>query len=277
MPNAWRRTAVAALAAGAAIAAQFMAIAPAQAAAPAVTIGATAKLPPTTGDVYVFYRSGAYATAKIHGKITGAATGDVAALYAQQFPYKHPAVRLSAITLKTATATYSFTVTPTLATRYAVRLFASATARTPLASSPAQNVYVIAYGKVTGGSSCTRPVCHETYHIYTIVPVASALSIEMGKHVYPYFGLNLSPTSEPPPPQWLYLNAGNAHVSAAHKISAVEFVNTLTLSFTIGNDGYYWNWGTCTRDTESKDGLGLPGYHDCGVNRIPGTKYVYLG
>jgi hypothetical protein len=279
MLRQWRRAALVALAAGAAVAAQLVATGPAQAAAPAITIAATAKLPPVTGYVSVIYRAGPYANAKIHGTITGATAGEVAALYAQQFPYKRPAVRLSSITLKTARTAYSFTVTPTLATRYAVRLFASSKATTPIASSRAQDLYVTNQQLFTKGpQQCGRPVCHEVFPIDTFVP-PSTLSAEIGKHVYPYFGLNLGPSTSklpPPPPKWLYLNAGHASVTKARRISAGEFEYTLTYSFTIGNHSFYWLPNFCTRDTESKDGLGLPGYHSCGASRIP-VSQVYLG
>jgi hypothetical protein len=98
----------------------------------------------------------------------------------------------------------------------------------------------------------------------------------MAQRYYSYFGLTLSPTGAPPPPQWYYLNAGNAKVSKARRLSAIEFVNTLTLSFTIGNDGYNWNGLACTKDYASKDGVGLPGSHGCGVSRVP-ADVVYLG
>jgi hypothetical protein len=276
MTNVWRRAAVAALAAGAAIAAQFAAVSPARAAGPAITIVATAKLPPVTGDVLVFYHSGAYATAKIHGKITGATAGEVATLYAQQFPYKKPAVPLGSTTLKAATAVYSFTVTPTLATRYAVRLFAGGTSRAAVATSPTRDVYVTEGGTTTGYSTCARPVCHERLRLWTTVP-PSALSVEMGKHLYPYFGLNLAPVTEPPLPTWLYLNGGHAAVTKAQRVNAGEFETTVSFSFTIGNNAYRWNWIACAKDTLSKDGLGLPGNHGCGASRVPGTRYVYLG
>jgi uncharacterized protein (UPF0261 family) len=125
MIGAWRRAAVAALAGAAAIAAQLTGVVPAQVAAPAITIFATSKLAPVTGDVMIVYLGGLYGSAKVHGKITGAAAGEVAVLYGQQFPYKKPPVRLGAVTLKSSTPVYSFTVAPYLATRYVVRLFAA--------------------------------------------------------------------------------------------------------------------------------------------------------
>jgi hypothetical protein len=278
MLRAWRRaTFVAVLAGSAAIAAQLAGVVPAQAATPAITIAATSSIPPVTGDVYVVYLSGKYGSARIHGTITGATTGEVATLYAQRFPYTTAAKPVRSITLSaTGPATaYSFTVAPTLATRYQVKLFARKSATTPVATSPRQNVYVVTNGYITGGKACGRPVCHETLHIYTILP-SSALGVEMGNAWYPYFGLNLSATSTPPPPRWLYLYAGHASVSGAHRISASEFENTLTYTFTVGNDGYYWDWTACTKDTVSRDGLGLPGSHGCGARRVLRTV-SYLG
>lgn len=105
---------------------------------------------------------------------------------------------------------------------------------------------------------------------------ASALSTEMGKHVYPYFGINLGTSTAPPAPAWLYLNAANAKVTAARKISAGEFENTLTFSFTIGDHSFNWLPSFCTKDAVTTDGLGLPGSHGCGTSRIPSDQY-YLG
>src|ERR1700751_2134646 len=141
MLRAWRRATVVALAAGAAITASRAGPRAAKAPAPAVSIAATAKLKPVTGDVFVIYRAGAYSTAKIHGTITGATAGDTATLPAQPSPSKKQAVPAGSITLKGATAAYSFTVTPALATHYAVRLFTSGTT-TPVAVSRTQAVYL---------------------------------------------------------------------------------------------------------------------------------------
>ena len=273
MFRAWRGAAVVALVGGAAIATPLAAVVPAQAAAPTITIAAASKIKPVTGDVYVVYLGGSYNNATIHGTITAAAAGEVATLYAQRFPYTKAPAPLRSVTLSgSGTRTYSFTVTPTLATRYEVKLFAKSTL---LATSPTKSVYVVASGSVTGGASCGRPVCKETFRVYTVLP-SSALSVEMRKHIYPYFGLNLAPVVEPPPPTWLYLNAGHGSVSAAHRINANVFENTITFTFTIGNDGYHWAWVACTKDTVSADGLGLPGYHGCGASKVLRTV-AYLG
>ena len=279
MLRAWRRvTLVATLTGTAAIAAQLAAVVPAQAATPTITIAATSRIPAVTGDVFVIFNSGKYGSARIHGTITGVTAGEVATLYAQRFPYSTAArpVRSTTLSATGPTSGYSFTVAPTLATRYQVKVFARKGATTPLATSHRQNLYVAANGYFTGGKTCGRPVCRLTLHIYTIVP-RSTLGVEMSKPLYPYVGVKLSTaTGTPPPPRWLYLNAGHASVSGVRRISATEFEMTLTFSVTVGNDGYYIAWNWCTKDTQHRDGLGLPGSHGCGARRILRTV-SYLG
>lgn len=275
MLRAWRGAVVAAVVAGTAMAAQLAVIAPAKAAAPTITIAATSEIKPVTGDVFVVYHVSAASSAKVHGTITGGAAGEVAALYAQPFPYKKAGARVASITLKTAKTAYSFTVKPTLATHYAVKLFASGTATAPVASSAARAVYVVNLQTTSAPQKCSRPVCHETFHVDTFVP-PSALKVEMAKHLYPYFGLSLSAKTIPKPPKWLYLNGGHPTVTKSRRISASEFENTLTFSFTIGNDGATYFPDFCTKDAVTANGLGLPGRHSCGVRKISST-IAYLG
>jgi len=278
MLGAWRRvTLVATLTGSVAVAAQLAGVVPARAATPTITVAATSSFPRVTGDVFVVFEGGKYGSARIHGTLAGATTGEVATLYAQRFPYTTAAKPVSSITLSATgpTTGYSFAVAPTLATRYQVKVFARKSATTPLATSPGQNIYVLADGYYTGGKTCGGPACRETFHIYTVVP-GSTLGVEMSKPLYAYFGLNLSATGTPPQPRWLYLNAGNASVSGARQISATEFETTVTYSFTIGNDGYYFGWATCAKDTLSRDGLGLPGSHGCGARRVLWST-AYLG
>ena len=277
MLRTWRQVAVAVLIAGAAIAAQLAALAPAQAVVSTITISATSRFTPVTGSVYVVFHGGKYGSARIHGNISGVTAGEVATLYAQRFPYTKAAKPVSSVRLSPpgTTAPYSFSVTPTLATHYWVKLFASGTSTTPLATSRRQNVYVVPSGRAKGGRTCGRPVCHETFRIFSVLP-RSALRIEMSKHLYPYFGLRLGATSVPPPPRWLYRNAGHASVARARRISAGEFETTLRFSFRIGNHSYHWNWLSCSKDTVSRDGLGVPGHHGCGARRVLRTV-GYLG
>jgi hypothetical protein len=285
MLRAWRRVTLVALTAGAAIAAQMAGVAPAQAAGPvqaagpAITIAAASKIGPVTGYVVVAYRQGKYASARIHGTITGATAGEVATLYAQSFPYTKAYAPVRSATLRAGgTTAYSFTVTPTLATHYKVKLFARKTAASPLATSPVKNVYVTIGGTQTTNGPCGAPTCRVISNMIFIVP-SSALRVEMSKRLYTYFDVKFGPPHGPTPPlpEWLYLNSGHPSVTAARQISADKFEMTVTFSFAVGaNSSESLAWLVCVKDTLSKDGLGLPGHHGCGASRVRRTVN-YLG
>jgi hypothetical protein len=124
---------------------------------------------------------------------------------------------------------------------------------------------------VTGMSNsdqkCSRPRCHETFHIRVRVP-AQAMSTEITKQWYPYFGINLGPVKAPAAPKRYRLGAGTPHVTPSRQVSATELELTVTYSFKVGNSAYHWNWNVCAKDTEPADGIGLPGHHGCGNMRV---------
>lgn len=219
------------------------------------------------------YQYGAYASANIHGIISGAAAGEVARLYAQPFPYNKAAKAVATMTLNASKASYSFTVSPSLTTRYQVKLFKSKSA--PMASSGQQNVYVTLANVPTALKACGRPTCTEVITVKTYVP-ASALSTEMGKKVYAYSGLTLSKTGTPKPPATLALNGQMAKVGRTVRLSATQYPVTMKFTFTVGNDGYYSIWNECSKDAVTEDGIGLPGTHSCGASKIPAST-LYLG
>jgi serine/threonine protein kinase len=234
-----------------------------------VAIATKSSLTPVSGYTYVGFQAGKDASAQINGQVKGATSGEVAELYAQPFPYKNAPTQAGAVILHPVgkTAKYAFQVTPSIATRYKVELFQSSTARTPLVSSAISTVYVGYYSTSGNGQTCGRPVCHETFPVQIFVP-ASALSTEISKHWYAYLGLSLSTGKEPASPKWQQLGTGDARVTAAHRISATEFGLTVTFSFRIGNDAYSWDWSACSQGTEAEDGIGLPGHHACGDQRV---------
>jgi len=268
------RIAAAALIAGGIVAPQLPALATARA-APTITIAAKSKLPKITGNVLVIWRSAADQSATIHGKLTGGTNGDQLRLYAKQFPFNKSPVLVSQITVSKANVPYSFTVIPTLATRYQVKFFNSGTGKA-VAASPRVTVYVAADARASGGSPCRRPVCHQTWHLRVLVP-PSTLRTERPKRWFVYFGLSLSRTGEPPPPKILRLGAGNPQVSRPTKINGHEYAVTIKLSFRIGRHGYFYSFFPCQRDTEAKDGLNLPGHHGCGTLKEIGRNRRYLG
>jgi hypothetical protein len=99
------------------------------------------------------------------------------------------------------------------------------------------------------------------------VPTRLAYRTESVKPWYLCFVL-LNP-SHPKLPRYLP-RYKNASASKAHKVTALSYRVTFTFHYTthIANPGDYVIALGCTKDTESKDGLGLPGHHGCGAKRI---------
>jgi len=241
-------------------------------------ITATSALSPVTGDTYVRYLGGSDASAEISGQVKGATSGEIVRLYARQFPFTAAPVPAGSLTLHPAgsTATYSFRVTPALATRYQVELSRNSATAKPLASSIATTIYVVAIPQRVGAPGCGgRPVCHLTETHLVFVP-PSALRTEMSKSWYSYLGLNLSSSGTPPDPASLQLGAGNPVIGTPQLIAANGFSVTITYTFNVGPGGYHFHSTLCTKDTEAQDGIGLPGSHGCGNGSIPGS-YAYLG
>ena len=232
-------------------------------------ITATSRLRPVTGDVWVVYRRGRDAFAQVRGEINGVRPGEIAQLYAQQFPFTSAPVPAGSVILHPSggTAAYAFQLAPSVATRYKVVLLRSSTATSPLASSAASTIYVALSGANGKAQRCSRPVCREAFQITVPVP-ASALMNELSKRWYSYFAVALAPDKAPPAPKRLRLGAGHARVSRSRRISATEFRLTVSYSFRIGARAYDWSWNVCTKDTEAADGIGLPGHHGCGEKNL---------
>jgi hypothetical protein len=277
MASSWR-VAAAVVAAAAAIGAGIAPAVAQSATGPTITIKVRSAIPAVTHDVLVQYDNSSLSKVTVYGTISATTSGEVAQLYAQSYPFRKAARPVpgqdEAFAASGGPARYMFTAVPTLATRYSVRLFASSSARTAKASSAVKDVYVVSNQPYYGLSSCTRPVCHETVRVYTYLP-ASTYKIESAKRWYFYFGLNLSPTVEPPPPTWMYLDS-QAKIGKVKRISAREFERTISFSFTINNDGYHIAFAYCSKDTEPKDGLNLPGHHSCGAKKVR-SNILYLG
>jgi hypothetical protein len=244
------------------------------AAAVSITMTTKSALGKVTGDTLVLFRGGTDANATVSGTVTGAAKGDTARLLAKPFgatkyaPVGQP-VKLGAA----AAAPYSFRVTPLLATSYEVQV-ATAAGKKVDTSAPGM-VYVAGTGAVTGSRYCRRPVCHIKLHLWLKVP-GTAYATESAKHVYLYSRLRLAAKHVPAAPKVLELNR-KATASRPDKLHAYEFKITVRFTFDIGaHSAYRWRVNFCTRDSESTDGLGLPGRHGCGDKWIKADP-AYLG
>jgi hypothetical protein len=244
-------------------------------------IAAQSATTPENGLVWTVYQDANRSGARIYGGLKNATKGETVRLYAQPFPFRSaPSPAGPAVVLRPAgkakAASYSFQVTPVLATRYHVEIFPGGSARSPLARSAVTTVYV------TGGWTplqspvpCQRPVCHETVSGEVLLP-SSALSTEMAKGERPYFGLNLAKAGNPPPPVTLQLGGGDAHVTTK-PLSAGAYEVIITYTFSVGKTGTYnFLWTVCVPDTVTQDGIGLPGHPLCGDQTIP-TRENYLG
>jgi hypothetical protein len=242
-------------------------------------ITARSGLAPQAGDVWVMYGDGGAAQAQVYGEVKGARRGYVARLYAQPFPFTAKPAAVTSVTLHPAhkLAPYAFNVTPVQATRYYVSVFASRKSKRLLGSSPTTAVYVATTMTHTTARTCSRPTCHETFTLKVRVP-PSALGTELAKRWYTYFGLTLSKSATlPKGPAVLQLGAGSPKIGTPRRVSADEYAVTVTFSFPIGKKGANtWFWAACAPDSETADGIGLPGAHGCGAKAIPAV-HSYLG
>jgi hypothetical protein len=213
-------------------------------------------------------------SATISGAVSGAVAGDVATLLAEPFGKKSFTATSTTLTLNpagTSPTPYSFAVQPTLATAYEVQITTGATVD---ATSVAQTVYVT---ESIGGSrfltKCKRGTCKSIWNYAEELP-AVAYRTEAAKRKYLYFDVD---TKLPKFPRFMSL-ARSAKFSRAHRLAAHEFYFTVTFSYKTrlkhpNRDDIYT---ICTKDTESKDGLGLPGHHGCGAPRVK-TTAPYVG
>jgi hypothetical protein len=228
------------------------------------------------GNVFVTYQDGTDASARVSGQVTNAVSGEVAELYARQFPFTGPPTLVGsvALDLSGATAQYTFQVTPTLATRYTVEVFRNSASTAPLASSATSTVYVVMNQPGSNTSDCAGSECRSMETVTVQVP-ASALSTQMSEHVYTYFAINLGTRTAP---ETLQLGAGNPVVSTPQKISADQYQFRLTFSYSDNNESYEAAWRHCTKSMEAEDGVGLPssGSYGCGSQTIQDSA-TYIG
>ena len=190
MMNPWRRAAPGVVAAGILTAGLVLATGtvPAQAASTSaygVTIAAKGNPPRYVhGRTYGYALIGYHRAGTIMGTVTGAAAGDVVTLLAEPF-----GVHSFGPTGKTATLavsgrnSYSFSVQPSLVTRYEVRVSTKGVAD---ATSKGTTIYVMPSGYGSHGAKvCHQKACTFSYTAYVFLP-ASAYHTETTKHMYFY-------------------------------------------------------------------------------------------
>lgn len=243
-------------------------------AATSASIHAMSKNAVVTGDVWTAFGHAGYTSATVTGSATGVAAGAVARLYASPFPFTHPAVPVATSTLSVTgdSASYSFSVAPTLETGYRIEVFASASSSTPEATSPSQKIYVAGYAVAANNETCSSGRC--TIHIsLTEIIQPSAIATEKSKHQYLYLSLPKAPGDVKPKPTTFHLTSATVSAPSVRG-DHVAFKISITYPEPVGF--YWWYWQSCTKDTVTKDGVGLPGHHGCGNATLPPSS-VYVG
>jgi hypothetical protein len=255
---------------------------PAQAASPAaragysVTIGARSSTPGylhgrTYGYALVLYRDRAFSTARIAGTVAGARAGDVVSLLAEPFGRHSYHATGHTVTLgRNGSVRYAFTVQPARATRYEVRVLTRATLD---ATSPTAAVYVIPGGSGTfPAKKCRRGACTYSYTVTVVLP-APVYRTESAKHEYLYLAQWRAGRH---PARWYYQSAASS-ASKPVRVNGHEYKQKLTWRFSLSR-GTQFAIAACSKDTEAKDGIGLPGHHFCGLRRLSIRQATgYLG
>jgi hypothetical protein len=208
-------------------------------------------------------------TGVVSGKVSTTATDDKATLLAEPFGAKTFGAVGTPVSLTpvNGAARYSFHVTPSLATQYEVQV-----SGTDSAVSRAVTIYVSAGGSSsTPSQSCTHTRCKWSIRLYTDVPTSQAYKTESGKHWYLYQAVYYGKRV----PKEFTLST-TARASKAKKVNGREFAQTFTYFIPLRHGSASWSVQACVKDTESKDGLGLPGHHGCGAKHVS-VSAIYLG
>jgi hypothetical protein len=221
------------------------------------------------GRALVVFRSGTRSQrrATISGSVSTSAPSDTVTLLARPAGSSSYSATGTPVPLTPSggSAPYSFTVSPTVATHYEVSVTSSSSTIT---SRPVA-VYVTLGGRDTAHTSCGKRTCTYRMRVYTYVP-ASAYRAESRKHVYLYLAVGYPSLPKD------YTLTRSATETAPRKIGASEYERTLTWHIRLRNGGGTWRTVGCTKDTETQDGLGLPGRHGCGDKHVS-RRAEYLG
>lgn len=215
-----------------------------------ISISAQTANNPVGGLVWATYGK----TATLSGATSDGLAGTTVELQKSTFPYT------SGFTAVGQTQTgdggsYSFTSTPTLATRYRVVLASDSTTQSPVAT-----VYVGANWINLPTKACSGFSCHKRFGNHIVYPAAVARR-EGAKRAYYYFGVRYGSQSIPP------ARVRRVKTGHLHRLRGNTYKTSFSVTFSTVQ-AYYYEWVICTKDTESTDGLGLPGRHGCGGRSI---------
>ncbi|HEY2353991.1 MAG TPA: hypothetical protein VGH79_03720 [Gaiellaceae bacterium] len=216
----------------------------------AISIGAQTSNKPVGGLVWATYGK----TAQISGETGDGQAGTDVQLEASTFPFTAAPATVGQ-TQTVDGGSYSFTVKPTVATRYFVELVSDTTSQSRVITvyvSP--NWISHTSGRCAGGYTCRLRFSA------TVVYPAGVAKREGAKRVYYYFGVHYGSQTTPPSRVRL-VKTGRQH-RRGHR-----YRESFAVTFSTAQ-AYYYQWDTCSKDSEAKDGIGLPGHHHCGGKSI---------
>jgi hypothetical protein len=206
--------------------------------------------------------------ATISGTVANGPPGATVQLQGSTFPYTSGFSVLAQSTTVAAGA-YSFKTKPVLATRYRVVLVAE-----PASVSPTITVYLTPpFFNASKGRCPSAPRCRRNFAADIVYPPA-VVQKEIGKRVYFYFGIRYGSASIPPK------RLRRIGTGRQREVGATRYRMGFTITFaTPAARGYRYQWSVCIKDTEAKDGLGLPGHHHCGDRflRYSDVENGYVG
>ena len=204
-------------------------------------------------------------TAQISGTTADGQAGTDLELQQSVFPFN---AEFSSVgqTTTGAGGAYSFTTKPSVATRYRVVLASDATS-----TSKAVTVYVAAHWINHSTRSCSGFSC--TKHSRTRSSSRRrSPSVKLGNARTSTSASATAPNPRRPPASSWFKTGRLRHLHGA------RYGTGFRVTFSTPQ-AYYYEWAICTKDTETKDGLGLPGHHHCGAPSIRNSaiRKGYLG
>lgn len=204
-------------------------------------------------------------TATISGTTADGQAGTTVELQKSAFPFSSAFTTIGQAQTGDGGA-FTFTAKPTVATHYRVVLAADATSQSSVVT-----VYVAPHWINLPSGSCAGLSCHRHFANTIVYPPAAAKR-EGAKRVYFYFAVRYGSQTIPPSRTRL-VKTGRQSSLGGDRYRAGFSVTFPTVK------AYYFLWDICTKDTEARDGLGLPGHHHCGGRSIPysAIQQGYLG
>jgi hypothetical protein len=179
----------------------------------------------------------------------------------REFPFKQ---RPKVIASVSSTGHYSFSVHPTVATRYTV------TKTGPGAAShvATPTIYVAPTAHFGRGSRCrTRPTCRMTWGFTYQIPTRVSVS-ETAKPWHLYLRVNVGSTGLVG--RW-HRDSGATYREA--KIGAGRYRVKMAFTVHVGSGTYAFEYAVCRKQTESRNGFDFPGHDPCGRTTVSANYF----